>query len=347
LSDKPGFSSSDKRQVEQSSTSSSDRDSAADTPQPSVSGWTGRQRLLLWVVIAFLPSGLVVWALHRPLGHSVSEITLRSELPSKAVSAFFVVLATWIVSRLEKRSLADYGIPLRQAFGRRFWEGSLWGFAALSAMLLMIRDSGDFQIDSVSLSGGTAFRYALGWGAVFLGVAITEEFAFRGYWLFVTSRRLRFWPAAVFLSLVFAFAHIPNPGENALGLLQVFGIGMLFCLTIRRTGNLWFAVGFHAAWDWAETFFYGTADSGLLGEGHYLNTSVHGANWITGGSAGPEGSIFALVVLLLCALLIHFRFPRATYPDRPVESAVVRDTVSAAGVTSISLPASPDPPRPH
>jgi membrane protease YdiL (CAAX protease family) len=288
------------------------------TSRPSVSGWTERQRLLLWVVIGFLPSGLLVWALHRPLSRSVSEITLRSELPTKAFSAFFIVLATCIVSRMEKRSLADYGIPPRQAFGGRFWEGSIWGFAALSAMLLMIRCSGDLQIDSVSLSGDAALRYALGWAAVFLGVAITEEFAFRGYWLFVTSRRLRFWPAAVFLSLVFAFAHIPNPGENALGLLQVFAIGMLFCLTIRRTGNLWFAVGFHAAWDWAETFFYGTADSGLLGEGHYLNTTVHGANWIAGGSVGPEGSIFALVVLLLCALLIHFRFPTATYPDRPV-----------------------------
>jgi uncharacterized protein len=316
LLDKPGLRSSDKPEAEPSTTL--DRESAADTPQPTVSGWTERQRLLLWVVIGFLPSGLLVWALHRPLSPSVSEITLRSEFPIKAISAFFVVLATWIVSRMEKRPLSDYGIPPGQMLGRRFWEGSLWGFAALSAMLLMIRWSGDFEIDSVSLFGDAAFRYAFGWAAVFLGVAITEEFAFRGYWLFVTSRRLRFWRAAVFLSLVFAFAHIPNHGENALGILQVFAIGMLFCLTIRRTGNLWFAVGFHAAWDWAETFFYGTADSGLLGQGHYLNTSVHGANWITGGSAGPEGSIFALVVLLLCALLLHFRFPRATYPDRPV-----------------------------
>ena len=129
---------------------------------------------------------------------------------------------------------------------------------------------------------------------------------------------MRFWPAALVLSVVFGAAHLGNHGENALGVLQVVETGLLFCLTIRRTGNLWFAVGFHAAWDWAETFFYGTPDSGLLGVGRFLNSSVHGPNWLTGGSAGPEGSIIAIFMLLLCALLIHFRFPKAIYLDRPV-----------------------------
>jgi membrane protease YdiL (CAAX protease family) len=82
-----------------------------------------------------------------------------------------------------------------------------------------------------------------------------------------------------------------------LGILQVIATGLLFSLMIRRTSNLWFAIGFHAAWDWAETFFYGTSESGLLGTGRFLNTSVQGPNWLTGGSARPEGSIFALVVL--------------------------------------------------
>jgi len=231
---------------------------------------------------------------------------------------FFVSLATWIVSLMEERPLDDYGIPPRQAFGRRFWEGTVWGFAMLSAILLVLGVSGHFRIDSAALAGNAVFRWAIAWGATFLAVSLSEEFAFRGYWLFTMSRRMRFWPAATFLSAVFGVAHLGNHGENVLGILQVVATSLLFCLMIRRTGNLWFAIGFHAAWDWAETFFYGTPDSGLLGVGRFLKTSVQGPNWITGGSAGPEGSVFAIVILLLCALLIHFRFPRAIYPDRPV-----------------------------
>jgi membrane protease YdiL (CAAX protease family) len=285
--------------------------------QPGPWGRAERKNLFIWVGVGFLLPGVFLYLLRAPLKPNGSFFTIQRDLPVKAILAFFVVLATWIVSRLQKRPLDDYGIPPRQAVGKRFWEGLLWGFAALSAIVLILRALGHFQFDSVALTGAAAYRYGLGWGAVFLGVAIHEEFAFRGYWLFSFSRRFRFWPAALFVSVVFGAAHLGNPGENVLGIVQVVATGLFFCLIIRRTGNLWFAVGFHAAWDWAETFFYGTPDSGLLGVGRLLNTSVQGPNWITGGSAGPEGSVFAFFVLLIFALLVHLRFPTAIYPDRP------------------------------
>ena len=281
-------------------------------------GRADRKRLLVWVGIGFILPIPFVWAFHHWVKPAGSVFTIQSELPTKAIISFFVVLATWIVSRMEKRPLDDYGIPPRQAFGKRFWEGSVWGFAALSVLLLILRLSGHFQIDSVALAGSAVFRYALGWAVVFLAVSVSEELAFRGYWLFSFSRRMRFWPAALFTSVVFGAAHLGNPGENALGILQVIAVGLLLCLTLRRTGNLWFALGFHAAWDWAETFFYGTPDSGLLGIGRFLNSSVQGPTWLTGGSAGPEGSVLVFFVFVLCALLIHLRFPKVIYPDRPV-----------------------------
>jgi len=288
--------------------------------QPKPWGRADRNRLLIWAGIGFIIPGVVVVALHhliKQTGCTGSVFSVESELPTKAIMAFFVVLATWIVSRMEKRPLDDYGIPPRQALGIRFWEGCVWGFAMLSAILLILRASGHFRIDSVALTGGELYRYALGWAAVFLAVATHEEFAFRGYWLFSFARRMSFWPAALFTSVVFGVAHLGNPGENVLGILQVIVTGLLFCFMIRRTGTLWFALGFHAAWDWAETFFYGTPDSGLLGVGRFLNTSVQGPNWLTGGTAGPEGSVIVFLVLALCALLVHFRFPKVIYPDRP------------------------------
>ena len=295
----------------------SNRPNAAPAAPPMPSARIDRTRLFLWAGIAFGVPFALRYGLHLGAGGDSSVLTVQNELPTKVLMVFFVSLATWIVSRVEKRPLDDYGIPLRQAFGARFWEGSVWGFAMLSAILLLLWLTGHFQIDSVALKGTAISRWALAWGATFLGVSLTEELAFRGYWLFTMSRRIRFWPAALFLSVIFGVAHLGNHGENVLGILQVVATGLLFCLMIRRTGTLWFAIGFHAAWDWAETYFYGTPDSGLLGVGRFLNSSVRGPNWLTGGSAGPEGSIFAIVILLLCAALIHLRFPKAIYPDRP------------------------------
>jgi uncharacterized protein len=222
---------------------------------------------------------------------------------------------------MEKRPLAAYGMPPREAFGARFWEGCVWGFAMLSLVVMIIRLTGHFEIDSVALSGADIFKYAIGWGLAFYFVAISEEFIFRGYLLFIYTRGMSFWVSALILSLLFGAAHLGNPNENPFGILQVVVVGMIFCLTIRRTGSIWLAVGFHLTWDWAQTYFYGTADSGLLGVGRLLNSSSVGPTWLTGGGAGPEGSVIAFVVLLLFALLVHLRFPNALYLSAKEQTA--------------------------
>ena len=74
-------------------------------------------------------------------------------------------------------------------------------------------------------------------------------------------------------------------------------IGFFFCLTLRRTGNLWFAVGFHMSFDWGETFLYSVPNSGTVEAGHLLNSSFQGPHWLTGGTVGPEGSVFVFVLI--------------------------------------------------
>jgi uncharacterized protein len=289
----------------------------APAPRKPTWGRPERNRLIMWVVIAFLAPVPLVSVLQRLYGSGLAVLAVPNELPGRWISAFFVILATWFVARKEKRPLDDYGIPPSQALGKRFWEGALWGFAALSTIVLILFVTGHFRFDSVALHGVAALRYALGWAAVFLAVGMAEEFGFRGYVLFIAAKRLSFWKGAVIVSIGFAVAHLGNHGENILGIFQVFIISMLFCLTLRRTGNLWFAVGFHAFWDWAQTFFYGTPDSGLLGVGRFLNTSVGGPSWFTGGSAGPEGSLIAVLIIALCFALVHLRFPNVIHSDRP------------------------------
>jgi membrane protease YdiL (CAAX protease family) len=287
--------------------------------QPPVFVWNAAERktLILFLLVAFVLPLPLLFALQAKQIHGQALFTVQSELLLKSITAFFVVLATWLVSRRQQRPLGDYGIPPSGVFGARFWEGAVWGFVMLSALLLILHVTGHFEIQSAALAGRALYGYAFAWALGFFFVGISEEFSFRGYLLFLLARRAGFWRAAVGMSVGFAVAHLPNPGETLFGILQVFAVGLFFCFTIRRTGNLWFAVGFHSFWDWAQTFFYGTPDSGMLGEGHFLVSSYQGVPWISGGSAGPEGSVFALLIILLAAFLVHLRFPDAVYPDRP------------------------------
>ncbi len=290
-------------------------------PEASARRWTAadRKALILWLAIGLVLPGVFALVLVNVFGLGIrnATLTIGGELSVKAISAFCVLLATWLAARMQQRPLGDYGIPPREALGWRFWEGAAWGFAMLSLLLLPLWMTGHFRVESAALRGSSLFAYAFGWALVFLCVSVEEELTFRGYPLFIAARRARFWRAAIGLSVGFGVAHLLNPGETLVGILQVVGTGFLFCFTIRRTGNLWFALGFHASWDWAQTFFYGTPDSGLKSVGYFLNTSMDGPAWLTGGSTGPEGSIFSLVILAIAALLVHLRFPNAVYPDRP------------------------------
>ncbi len=272
-----------------------------------------RALLAFMGVAIFLPV-LFFIALHRWINPNIKELSLRAAMPVELINASMVILGTWLASRLLRRPMAALGLPPRQALGARFWEGALWGFAMLSGVVFLLHALGDFQFGAPVLSGAEAWKYALGWALCFLAVGLYEETFFRGFFLFVLSLRMGFWYAALLLSAAFAVAHLGNSGESVFGIVQVFVIGMVFCLTIRRTGSLWFAIGLHTAWDWAQTFFYGTPDSGLIGVGHYLNSASRGPHWLTGGSAGPEGSVLAFAIVLLAAGLIHLRFPDAKYP---------------------------------
>ena len=131
-----------------------------------------------------------------------------------------------------------------------------------------------------------------------------------------------FWQAAWVTSTLFGFVHTGNNGENWIGIFAAAAIGFVFCVSVWVTGSAWWAIGCHSAWDWAETFFYGTADSGFAAKGHFLITSPTGNPLWSGGADGPEGSLLALgVILLLLLFLLIFYGRNAATPDHATNRA--------------------------
>ena len=275
-------------------------------------GW----RLLIFAVIVF--AMLVVYGLIvRAVSHGKPQMAFS--YPDIIVGdgpVFFIFLiASWIMTFIEKRKIADYGLPVRKAFGKEFWQGAVIGFVAMSALLVALRALGVFSFGSMALHGVAIAKYAALWAVAFLCVGFFEEYSLRGYPLFTLTTGMGFWPAAILTSLAFGSLHLANGGEDWLGALSAGSFGFLFCLVLRRTGSLWMPIGFHMAWDWAETFFYGVPDSGQVAQGHMLNPTFHGAKLLTGGSVGPEGSILCFVVLVICWVFFLFWRPETKYPD--------------------------------
>lgn len=273
-------------------------------------GWRLALYLLMFAAVALIANVV----LHRVLPPNPQKIPrIWTQLVGELVALIAAFVPALVMARVEKRPFATYGLPKGTAFGKQFWVGAVWGFIALSLLLFVIRGFGDFSLGGLALHGPRVAKFAAFWGAVFLCVGFFEEFFFRGYTLFTLAQGMGFWPSAFLLSGIFGAVHLGNKGEAWIGALAAGLIGLFFCLTLHRTGTLWWAVGFHAAWDWAESFFYSVPDSGTVSPGHLLNTSFHGNRWITGGTVGPEGSVFVLVVIALLWVGFSRAYPEVKY----------------------------------
>lgn len=219
------------------------------------------------------------------------------------------VIPSLVLAKIESRRWGSYGLPLRKMVGPRFWTGTIWGFSAVTLLMVSLYSLHDFSFGHLAVHGGRLIRFAGFWAVFFLLVGLFEEFWVRGYAQFTLTRGVGFWPSALLLSVAFGLFHLRNQGEHWPGILGAIFIALFFCFTLRRTGNLWFAVGFHAAWDWGETFFYSVPDSGSIFPGHLLQSSLRGPNWISGGSVGPEGSVLCFVVISLVWIVFGKSYP--------------------------------------
>lgn len=298
-------------------------------PRGLRAGWRVALFLLLVIAIGALLNLLFVLILHKP-GREAS-ITAGPVILSGMGNVLTVLIALVVLARIDGTSVASYGFPLRSAFGSRFWVGAVWGFGALSLLLLGIKllhgvDVGAIQ-GSSTYEGRQAVLFAIG----FILVGLFEELLFRSYMLFSLARGMGFWPGAIVTAVIFGAAHSGNPGEHWYGLLAVVAVGLLFCLFLRRTGDLWFLIGFHFAWDWAETYFYGTPDSGIAASGSLFHAQFHGPAWITGGSVGPEGSALCFVVIVITGGIFSAIYREVRYFPEAVETpgAMLREPAVA------------------
>jgi membrane protease YdiL (CAAX protease family) len=281
-------------------------------------GW----RLAMFVAIVVL----IRWVVRLVAGEPFRIATLepRIVLVSRTISFAIFAAAAGIMAKIEKQPFGGYGLPPRRAFSFDALVGILWGFGSLSLVMLGLYATRCYRIEGFALHGGDIPKFGASWLAAFVVLALFEEFSLRGYPQRTLASGIGFWPAATLLSLLFVAGHLTNPGETAMGLTGVFMVGMFYSFVLLLTGDLWCAVAMHASWDWGLSYFYSVADSAMPAAGHLFDARLEGPAWLSGGTAGPEGSVVCAVVQLLSFPAFFFyarrRF-RRTEPDARVAAA--------------------------
>jgi uncharacterized protein len=225
-----------------------------------------------------------------------------------------ILIITGFAARFERRRIDSYGLPVGEAFGGFFWNGAHLGFLTILFVGLGMLFTQGMRVHGLALHGAEIISAPILWLVAMLLVGLAEEYVFRGYALQALWRGAGFWPAAFITSALFAGAHLSKPHENAIDIGMIFVLGVLLCLTVKITGSLWWAVGWHAAFDFGQFFIIGTRNGGQVPVGRLLDTTFTGPAWITGGELGTEASYFMIppVVATFVYVALFLRRQRVT-----------------------------------
>lgn len=224
------------------------------------------------------------------------------------------LLVTSLFAFYERRRIDSYGMPMARALKASTWEGFLVGVIQPAIIAIAMYAYGAMQIRGLALSGSAIPLSAVAWLGTCILIGTSEEFIFRGYFLQTLWKAMGFWPASAVVAVIFAGVHyLLKPGENFWDIIALLSFSLLCCYSVLRTGNLWFAVGLHVAYDFMQLFVIGTANGGSIPAGRLLDATFNGPAWLTGGPLGTEASWLAVPIDLLAFAYVWWR-----YRGRPV-----------------------------
>jgi len=254
--------------------------------------------------LAFMAAAPLARALHIPDDLSAASIGFE-----EAVNLAAALLCTLPFMLYERVGLGAYGLPLRRAFGAQTWEGFLAGIVMAGAVAAGMIFLGGMQVHGLAPAGGALVMSALAWLGANVLVGLGEELWFRAYFLQSLWKSIGFWPAATLIAAIFAALHyFFKEGENFWDVITLVSISMMLCWSVKRTGALWFAVGFHIAFDFMQFFVIGTPNGNLIPQGRMLKVTFNGPAWLTGGVLGTEASWLMYPMIALVWLYIALRF---------------------------------------
>ena len=246
----------------------------------------------------------------QPIDKIIGSAAKASEANALLLTLFvYPIGLLWLGfcrAKLDKRSFISLGLR-RPNFGSNLARGLAAGFLSIAVIWAILWVTGTISVNGFSEAARqpNVALALLGWAIAFAAVGFFEEFVFRGYALHNLTNWLGWKGAVLIQATIFALIHLANvavaSNEARIAALQgmpaIFLIGVFFALSYRKTGSLWFPIGFHAAWNFALGCLFSLPVSGIK-TFQLLAVKSNTQSWLSGGSFGAEGSFFVLPVLV-------------------------------------------------
>ncbi len=293
--------------IEDGGESGKERDAGAPAARPSA--WRITLRWLeLWGWIAILLVATIPMSLALGLRGEI-RIDEPRLIPIMLWGVAAALFATRRVARRDGLSWSDVGLR-REGATRDALVGLAIGLANFALVIAAAAPLGWVAIAPTARVAAAALSLAPT-AALLLLASAFEEITNRGLLVPLLAPR-----GAATTVLVtaggFAAFHLPNPGIDAVALLDVFVAGVALCVARLRSGAIWLPIGWHLGWNLAQGAIFGCAVSGVgPAAAPLLETRFSGPPLLVGGAFGPESGLLAVAADgATLALYVLFTRPR-------------------------------------
>ncbi|MBL0163823.1 MAG: CPBP family intramembrane metalloprotease [Xanthomonadales bacterium] len=268
-----------------------------------------------WWILIFVCLFLISRAAYTPLSHGLKSAGVSAQW-LEPLRFIFVLLVTWVCTRLRREPLSSVGFRLDRRWWKESATGTLIGAASMLVIVGLIWMADGIRLQLDPLRSASALLYGL---YLFTCVALFEETLFRGFLFQRMVDGVGVWAAQILVALLFAMGHWGNPGmSGATEVVATLDLGLgavMLGLAWLRTGSLALPIGLHLGWNWMQGNVLGFGVSGFDYAGWFKPTFLGRPQWVTGGEFGPESSVFSVLVDVVVILLL-WRWKGS--PGRPV-----------------------------
>jgi membrane protease YdiL (CAAX protease family) len=293
-------------------------------------------------LILFLPLTMVLLATGVVTLDELESMS-QGNFAESGVFLFAIALATAVYGILytiayilivDRSRPSSYGLSFSRGWFGGFWLWGLVGAAVLGIVFLIELAYGLVDISSMNFSTAIV-KSLVYYFFLFVLVALSEEFMFRGYILQTSLKEggePPVWTWVLISAAVFSLFHSINPGYSVISFLNTLIIGIGLCLLLFVTKSLWAPIGFHFGWNLSLAWLYSLNVSGLDMRGVLDTETASDYGLLTGGDYGPEGGfICAIVVFLLTVALVPKALSQITQEERPLPWLRSRREPAASG----------------
>jgi membrane protease YdiL (CAAX protease family) len=190
---------------------------------------------------------------------------------------------------VERRPVSELSLP---GMGRELGIGLLLGFGLMTACYLIAMALGLYRIEGIA---SWQNLLTVTWGTV--TTPFGEELLFRGVVFRIIENVFGSWVALVVSSVWFGYAHSGNEGETFAGLAAIAIVyGPMLAAPYMLTRRLWMGIGLHITWNYTMGKVYSGSVSGTDQMQGLFKATLQGSELLTGGNAGMEGSLIAVLV---------------------------------------------------